>query len=124
MKECGHSFCIDCANACLPNCPYCRVTVTGLVPNFIGRELIGSLTVKCPNSRSNEDGSESNRRKRTRSNGNGRGISKNGCSWSREYKDLKAHTNECEYSIIECPVEGCKHECCRGDMIEFDEDES
>jgi hypothetical protein len=51
MKECGHTFCDECAEACLrsKSCPACRVVVTGTNPNFYARESIGSMQVKCLN---------------------------------------------------------------------------
>jgi hypothetical protein len=59
MKECGHSFCDECAKSCLrtKKCPNCRVEVTGLIPNYFATESVGSMMVRCPQGQIEEDGS-------------------------------------------------------------------
>eukprot|EP00956_Cyclotella_meneghiniana_P025027 scaffold51375_cov37-Cyclotella_meneghiniana.AAC.1 len=112
FKECGHSFCEECAKACLRSktCPNCRVEVTGLIPNFIVREAIGSMEVKCPNG-----GDESNKRARG-NDGEAVPVSADGCDWTGKCYELQNHEKVCGFKIIRCSIDGCNHECLRKDM--------
>ena len=111
FKECGHSFCEECAKACLRSktCPNCRVEVTGFIPNFIVRESIGSIEVNCPNGCD-----ESNKRAR---GDDGEAVpSTVGCTWTGMCQDLQNHENVCDFKMITCSIDGCNHECRRKDM--------
>ena len=115
MKECGHSFCDECANACLSInscCPTCRTAVSGTVPNFLLRGLVNALTVKCPHR--GVDGSESESKHR-RGN-DGKVIDNDRCTWTGTCEDYPNHEAACEYKVIACDVVGCDHTCCRRDM--------
>ena len=53
--NCGHTFCEGCIDSCRasssnPSCPNCRVTVTSSNPNYVVRDVIGELAVRCPDS--------------------------------------------------------------------------
>lgn len=104
MKECGHTFCDECAKACLPTktCPNCRVGVTGSIPCFYARESIGAMQVKCLLGRSIED-DESNKRKR----GNeGDATPADSCDWTGRCEDLKSHEDVCGFKTILCDLDG------------------
>jgi hypothetical protein len=114
MKECGHTFCDECAKACLPTktCPNCRVGVTGSIPCFYARESIGAMQVKCLLGRSIED-DESNKRKR----GNeGDATPADSCDWTGRCEDLKSHEDVCGFKTILCDLDGCNHKCYRKDL--------
>eukprot|EP00956_Cyclotella_meneghiniana_P018429 scaffold30656_cov62-Cyclotella_meneghiniana.AAC.5 len=113
FKECGHSFCEECAEAC-DTCPHCRVEVltTGFNPNFIVREAIGSMEVKCPNR-----GDVSNKRARG-NDGEAVPVSADGCNWKGKCEELENHEKVCDFEIIRCSIDGCNHECLRKDMSE------
>jgi hypothetical protein len=52
LEECGHSFCDECAKASLHQnevLPNCRVVVTGFIPNYCVKELVGPMEVICLN---------------------------------------------------------------------------
>ena len=71
-------------------CPNCRVAIASSNPNYVVREIIDELQVRCPNSTE--------------------------CNWMGRVKDLQGHDNTCMYEVIECDVEGCTHTCLRKDM--------
>ena len=113
MKECGHSFCNECANECVSRkscCPNCRTAVSGTVPNFPMRELVNELIVKCPHRES--DGSASKHRR----GNDGEVIKEEGCTWTGTCGDFSSHEAVCEYKVIICGVGGCGHTCSRKDM--------
>ena len=114
MKECGHSFCGECANACLSrgSCPTCRTAVSGTVPNFLMRELVNALIVNCPHR--GVDGSESGSEHR-RGN-DSEMIVQDSCTWTGTCEDYPNHEAVCEYKVITCGVGGCNHTCSRRDM--------
>eukprot|EP00956_Cyclotella_meneghiniana_P018430 scaffold30656_cov62-Cyclotella_meneghiniana.AAC.6 len=110
--KCGHSFCEDCAKACFLStrtCPNCRIDVTDFFPNFIVRDSIGSMEVKCPHGCD-----ESN--KRARGNDGEAVPLACGCNWSGKCEDLQNHENVCDFKMIRCSIDGCNHECRRKDM--------
>ena len=76
-----------------PKCPNCRadITATGPHPNFVVREIINGLQVRCP-----DGGTE--------------------CNWTGRVDALDTHGNTCIYKTIECDVEGCNHTCQRQHM--------
>ena len=93
--NCGHTFCAECIASCRassnnPSCPNCRVTVTSSKPNYVVRDVIGELTVNCPDSKE--------------------------CEWRGQVKDIDSHGNTCMFKTIVCDVEGCNHMCQRKDM--------
>ena len=112
IKECGHSFCNDCAASLLARkeCSTCRVEATGVNPNFSVRDMIGSMQVKCFNQ--DEDVN-----KRARGN-NGEVLAAvpEACTWTGPFDDLKVHNDDCQFKVATCPVEGCGHKCCQRDM--------
>jgi hypothetical protein len=117
-KECGHTFCDGCATACLSSekCPTCRVKVTGSNPNFIVREVIGSMEVRCPHVY--EAGVDNQSSKRARGN-EGEAVlvsSADKCGWTGKYIDLQSHDEVCDFKIVACTIDGCNHECRRRDM--------
>lgn len=120
FKECGHTFCNECAAACLPSnlCPTCRTEVTcGSIPIFTLRELIGSMEVKCP--RSNDAGMEDRSGKKAKANdGKAVPVSHNveGCGWIGKCLDVLKHEAVCDFKVVKCSVEGCNHECRKRDM--------
>jgi len=89
---------IQCIDSCVRStgggrvakCPNCRVAITTNNPNYLGREIIGGLQVRCPNSTK--------------------------CNWTGRVDDIEGHRNTCLYETIECDVEGCTHTCLRKDM--------
>ena len=99
FKECGHTFCNNCA---LPNktCPSCRREVTGTVPSYFARDTIGSMQCNCPN-------------KRLKSTSN---DAFPGCDWTGKVQDLHQHETECSFETIKCSVNGCSHKCYRRDL--------
>lgn len=111
MKECGHTFCDECAIACLEtkSCPTCRVAVSGTIPNFYARESIDSMQVRCP------EGHDDDRSKRTRGD-DGEAIPAETCDWTGRCDDFKKHEDVCSFKVIKCGLEGCTHECKRKDM--------
>ena len=115
MKECGHTFCKECANYCVQtgNCPTCRAPVTDSNPNFYARESIELLDVHCSHGK-NDDGSiHANSRRR---GNDGEIILDDRCNWIGPLKDLKNHEDACAFKVILCPHDDCNHECCKKDM--------
>ena len=95
--NCGHTFCAECIASCResnnnPSCPNCRVVVTSSNPNYIVREVIGGLSVRCPDSEE--------------------------CEWNGQINDIDSHGNMCMFKTITCEVEGCDHTCLRKDMAD------
>ena len=95
--NCGHTFCAECIESCRassnnPSCPNCRVVVTSSNPNYIVREVIGGLSVRCPDSEE--------------------------CEWNGQINDIDSHGNTCMFKTITCEVEGCDHTCQRKDMAD------
>ena len=128
FKECGHTFCDECisfvTNRLDPKCPTCRKLVnTGSNPNYLLRDIIDKLEVKCP-----EEVEESPAAKRLKTTGeNNESNSENNdavdyeysgcCGWRGTVSGLKHHmTNECLLATVMCGVEGCTHTCQRRDM--------
>ena len=76
-----------------PKCPNCRadITATGPHPNFVVRDIINALQVRCP-----DGGTE--------------------CNWTGRVDALDSHGNTCIFKTIECDVEGCNHTCQRQHM--------
>ena len=96
LKNCGHTFCDECVKSCRtssnnPSCPNCRAEMTSSNPNYVVRDIIDAMEVKCP------DGGDK-------------------CEWTGHLKDLELHGNTCIYKTTECSVEGCNHTCQRKDM--------
>lgn len=75
--------------------------LTGLVPNYIVRNVIEQLQVGCLGCRY-DDGSE-------------RRIYDN-CHWKGLLRDYKDHEYVCEYKEIDCNINGCDYTCKRKDM--------
>jgi len=73
-------------------CPNCRVAIATSNPNYVVREIIGLLQVRCPNSTE--------------------------CNWRGKVDDIKGHRITCLYETIECDAEGCNHKCLRKDMAD------
>ena len=118
MKECGHSFCEECADKTNDICPNCRLAVTGTVPNFTTRSLVGSMMVMCTNE-GGDDGFNNSSNKRARAGENGESIvvaSGDRCNWTGKCSDLRSHQNVCNLEVITCSIEGCDHRCRRKDM--------
>ena len=115
MKECGHTFCETCADACIQTrtCPNCRVAVTGTNPNFHARESIESMDVICPNGNSDQGTVQANSRRR---GNDGEIVQDERCNWKGHLKDLENHEESCTFKIIPCAVDGCNHLCRRKDM--------
>ena len=95
--NCGHTFCAECIESCRassnnPSCPNCRVVVTSSNPNYIVREVIGGLSVRCPDSEE--------------------------CEWNGQINDIDSHGNTCMFKTITCDVQGCNHTCQRKDMAD------
>ena len=96
--NCGHTFCGGCIESCRsassnnPSCPNCRIVVTSSNPNYIVREVIGGLSVRCPDSEE--------------------------CEWNGQINDIDSHGNTCMFKTITCEVEGCNHTCQRKDMAD------
>ena len=97
--NCGHTFCDECMKSCLssntPSCPNCRVLVQSSFnpnPNYVVRDIIDVMEVKCP------AGTE--------------------CEWTGQVKDLQLHEGTCIFKTIKCSVEGCDHTCQRKDMAD------
>ena len=81
--NCGHTFCAECIESCRassnnPSCPNCRVVVTSSNPNYIVREVIGGLSVRCPDSEE--------------------------CEWNGQINDIDSHGNTCMFKTITCDV--------------------
>ena len=110
--NCGHSFCEECAKACLSSgsCPNCRADFTSYVPNYTTREFIGSMAVKCPHGQVESS-------KRARGN-DGEAVSSENemCDWTGKCQDLQTHENVCQIKIVECSIDGCYHKCRWRDM--------
>ena len=115
MKECGHTFCEMCADACIQTrtCPNCRAAVTGTNPNFHARESIESMDVICPNGNSDQGTVQPNSRRR---GNDGEIVQEEKCDWDGPLKDLEKHEESCSFKIISCAVDGCNHQCRRKDM--------
>ena len=115
MKECGHTFCETCADACIQTrtCPNCRVAVTGTNPCFHARESIESMNVICPNGNSDQGTVQANSRRR---GNDGEIVQDERCNWKGHLKDLENHEESCAFKIISCAVDGCNHLCRRKDM--------
>ncbi len=119
FKECGHTFCGDCAVECLSaTCPTCRVSVhTGSNPTYILRDLIGKLEVRCPEYSSDrkspmDDGQKSEAVERSSHDDD-----ETGCDWKGTISELDQHlADECPLTTIECGEDGCKHTCQRRHM--------
>jgi hypothetical protein len=92
------------------------VKVTGFIPSFIVREVIGSMEVKWPYL--NEAGVDNQSSKRARGN-DGKAVlvsSVDKCGWTGKCIDLQNHDEVCDFKIVTCSVDGCNHECQRKDM--------
>lgn len=116
MKECGHTFCQECAAACLRSsrrCPNCRVYVTGSNPCYFARDSIGSMQVKCPHGSDEEGTDESNKR---RKGDNGEAVPEECCNWVGRCEDFKNHDDLCQLKVISCSIDGCSHRSRRKDM--------
>ena len=115
MKGCGHSFCEECAGKTNDTCPNCRLVISGTIPNFTLRDLIGSLGVKCMNGEGDGFDNPSNKRGRGE---NGESIVAGGgrCNWTGRCNDLQNHQNVCNLQVIACSIEGCDHRCRRENM--------
>ncbi len=124
FKKCGHIFCAKCISACLskPTCPTCRRSVqTGSNPNYILRDLIGKLEVRCPEYASDRKSPSTRHRM---DDGQTEAVERSshdddetGCDWRGTISELDQHVaDECEFTVIECGEEGCKHACRRRDM--------
>jgi hypothetical protein len=113
FMECGHTFCDECAQDCLPSksCPSCRKQVSCTVPNYVLRGVIRAMAVKCPNQCDDNDSN-----KRTKSNDGQAVPTSDGCKWVGKYEDLQDHENICNFKMVTCEVEGCDHQCRRKDM--------
>lgn len=95
--NCGHTFCGECidnVNHASNNasCPNCRAVLRDFNPNYVVRDVIGKMSVRCP------DGAE--------------------CGWTGQIMDLCVHGNACMLSTIKCNVQGCNHTCQRKDMAD------
>eukprot|EP00956_Cyclotella_meneghiniana_P029093 scaffold69416_cov19-Cyclotella_meneghiniana.AAC.1 len=112
--NCGHSFCEECAKACLltKSCPNCRAAFTSYAPNYTTREFIGSMPVRCHHGQ--DELNESN--KTTRGN-DGEAVSNDRCTWTGKCEDLHSHENTCQFKIVTCSIDGCDHTCRRKDML-------
>jgi hypothetical protein len=99
----------------LPWCPTCRTQISGLVPNFTTRDVVGVMKVKCTSTNECDDKGESNKRMK-RDDGE-MVVENNSCSWSGLCADLKKHEDVCEFKVIPCNIQGCDHRCRRKDMI-------
>ena len=120
FKECGHTFCGDCINTlCIgdtPQCPNCRVAVTGSIPNYSMRDVIDAMKVKCPHWNCDVDDGGESRNKRQRCENDedvAHSTSGRGCGWTGVLRDLKVHEKECGFETITCSVNGCEHICKR-----------
>ena len=71
-------------------------SITSSNPNYVGREIIDALQVRCPNSTE--------------------------CDWVGQVNNIDQHDSTCRYKIIECDVVGCKHKCQRKDMADHSSD--
>ncbi|KAL7543617.1 hypothetical protein ACHAXR_012923 [Thalassiosira sp. AJA248-18] len=124
FNECGHTFCIDCMKTSLQTnaaCPNCRVDVAGYNPNYVVRDIIGSMQVKCPEGKGG-DHQDNNSNKRKRGEGEedcnaAASAQAVGCDWKGQLKDLKDHEITCEFKTVICGVDGCNHSCPRKDMV-------
>ena len=100
--NCGHTFCSLCVDEVLrqssPSCPNCRAVVATSNPNYVVKEIIDGLIVRCPYDGSNNDDEMGD------------------CGWTGQVKDMESHGRLCDYKIIECNVKGCTHYCQRKDM--------
>lgn len=133
--NCGHTFCDECIKALTGSgngssvCPNCRVPVANAHPNYVVRDIIDVMQVRCPQWNSvggsggdegnddgendatgGEGGSNSNKRKRDDDDGSSR------CTWTGQVQNLKSHDDECELKVISCGLAGCQHSCMRKDM--------
>jgi len=94
--NCGHTFCDGCVKSLRnrrintggiarirKSCPNCRATITSSNPNYVVREIIDALQVRCPNSTE--------------------------CDWTGRVDGIDQHDSTCLYKIIECDVVGCQH---------------
>lgn len=113
LKECGHTFCDACIRDLESHsspCPNCRAVVRGANANYILRDVIESMQVRCPDA---EDG---NSNKRKRDENDREETANSGCNWKGQLKDLKDHESVCGYKIVPCTVDGCTHTCRRRDI--------
>jgi hypothetical protein len=81
------------------------VKVTGFVPNFVATELIGSMTVRCPNGKSDDKSYKQMR------GGDGVAIPADNevCTRTGQCTDLQMHDETCEFKVITWNLEGCNH---------------
>lgn len=116
VKECGHTFCLNCIKTSLESsntCPNCRIEVSGYTPNYFARDTVGELQVLCLG----EDGAPSVLCDDDNNNDSSNKKRKSCCNWKGPLKDLKRHEDhECGYKTITCSIVGCVHECLRKDM--------
>lgn len=116
IRECGHTFCEQCAESSLEasaTCPNCRASATtGVIPNYFARDAVDGLEVKCPNW---NGGGEDSTKKRKRGD-DGVASSLAGCEWRGQLKDLKDHEVLCDFKLVKCSVDGCSHMCLNKDM--------
>ena len=111
LKECGHTFCDACIRDLESHsspCPNCRAVVRGANANYILRDVIESMHVKCPDA-------DGNNNKRKRDENDSEETAHSGCDWKGQLKDLKDHESVCGYKIVPCTVDGCTHTCRRRD---------
>lgn len=119
FKECGHSLCDECSKPCLTSksCPTCRVAITSTNPNYIVRELIELIEVKCPHGSCDAGSDGSAKRRRGNDGGTVTTLSSSDtCGWTGKCIDLPAHEKTCEFKVVTCTLDGCNHQCRRKDM--------
>jgi hypothetical protein len=88
-----------------------RKQVSGTVPSFIVRDVIGLMDIKCPN-----HNGDIQRNKRTKSNDGQAVATSDGCKWLGKCEDLQEHEKVCSFEMLTFPIEGCDHQCRRKDM--------
>ena len=126
--NCGHTFCADCVDDINNNntiashdgpaypsshrdatCPSCRAVVTSSIPNYVVRDIIDSLTVKCLH------GTNINNNNLIDDFVDNNNIE--ACTWTGCVQDLQTHDRTCKYKLVTCTAEGCNHSCQRKDML-------
>jgi len=114
----GHTFCRHCVTSHLgrsKTCPNCREPLQKdkLLPNRLVCSLIEDAEVYCFTYEFTEEERIKGRKKKRKDEH---------CEWTGKLKDAEAHNSQCEFTLMNCPHDGCNNNCLRKDLPSHVED--